>query len=360
MGTVCLTIKGVRVDPSTGEFVAIQSKRECLSFGFPLHVAVEKGPKLFWRTWPDEPELSHEVQFPELGLLELGRRPLASKALPNTLLLYVDRMWDGEIAATLTEGLERSRRRDAGLQVIVLFKEGALNRRLAARVEDLASSLGAPVLVNEDAQGAWSTHYALPSDGGDAWRLISPGGGVTWMHNGRLRGETLAHALDQCLIPSKSAKARLIRSGTEIGAQVSAIALHPGYADLIETELKCPPISVGRLGVGSVIAFVQAGSAASHAQIQELRARYAQSGEDRPFVAIVVGDADARTAEALKQQLELEFPILADPNGTISRRFGVRFWPTTLTLDRKGVVSDVAFGHRTRMYQDRERKPSAE
>ncbi len=67
---------------------------------------------------------------------------------------------------------------------------------------------------------------------------------------------------------------------------------------------------------------------------------------------VVVDGADPTEAEALKNELGLDFAVVADPGGKITDRFGVDVWPTTIRLDRVGIVSEVEIGIAAR--EDRE------
>ncbi len=66
--------------------------------------------------------------------------------------------------------------------------------------------------------------------------------------------------------------------------------------------------------------------------------------ERAPAVVVIVDGADPREAEALKNELGLDFAVVADPAGKITDRFGVGVWPTTIKLDRVGIVSEVEEG----------------
>jgi len=48
----------------------------------------------------------------------------------------------------------------------------------------------------------------------------------------------------------------------------------------------------------------------------------------------------------------LDFAAVADPEGKITDRFGVDVWPTTIKLNRAGIVSEVEIGMAAR--RDRE------
>jgi hypothetical protein len=59
---------------------------------------------------------------------------------------------------------------------------------------------------------------------------------------------------------------------------------------------------------------------------------------------VVVDGADEREAEALKNQLGFDFVTLPDRAGTITDRFGVMIWPTTVILDHAGTISGIETG----------------
>ena len=348
MGVVCLKIRGVQVDAATGNLIPVESRRQCARFGQSIYIS-PGGGRLFWRIFPDEPELSQRVPFPELALMEVGGKQSPEAIAANTLLVYVDRKWDRDTALALRGGLEASRRQDAGLSVVVLFREGALGEEresIFAELEELSAEIGAPVVLNEDVHGAWSSALALPGGRAkQAWRLIAPGGGVIWMHDGRLPAERLGVALDQHLIPSAPPRPELMRPRADLGARVTASALHPGYFES-RPESPCPPPPLGRVGRRDVIvAFVQAGSASSTAQLRELSAQHDREEKDRPVVVAVVDGATPREAEALKNELGIDFAAVADSRGLIAERFGVRFWPTTVTINHAGRVSEVEMGY---------------
>jgi hypothetical protein len=341
-GTVCLRIRGVQVDAVTGDLVPVQTVTRCKRFGINVSIyARSDWGRLFLR---DVPELSRDVPFPQLALMEVEGAPRSAAA--NTLLLYFERSWDREIASTLRGGLEGTRRDDAGLILLVLFREGvlgAVGSHLACEVEEIGRTLGIATLVNEDVRGGWNTAYALRAGSGElAWRLLSPGGGVTWMHDGRLAARELAAALDHYLIPSPQPKPGLVRHGVAIGMQVSAAALHPGFR---ERDGNCPPLPIGRGIVAStVVSFVQRDSAASEAQLRKLSAQYGERGDESPRVVVVVDGADERETERMKNEIGFEFATFPDSGGRITDRFGIRIWPTTITIDRTGTVSGVEVG----------------
>jgi peroxiredoxin len=292
------------------------------------------------------PELSKRVPFPELSLVRAGGT--AEGPTSNTLLLYVDEAWDEETASALKRGLEACGRFDAGLALLVLFREGSLARagsRLMRNIEQFARELGLPVLINEDVRGGWSRSFSFRTGAGaPAWALISPEGAVTWKHQGHVSPERLTEALDNHLHRSPDVTPVEFRKKFDIGSRFSAAVLNPSWSELYEAP--CPPAPLGRLrGQEVVVTFVQKDSSSSHSQLRFLTAKYEQrEDEPGPAVVVVVDGADEREAEALKNQLGFDFATLPDPNGTITDRFGVMIWPTTITLDHAGTISAIETG----------------
>ena len=59
---------------------------------------------------------------------------------------------------------------------------------------------------------------------------------------------------------------------------------------------------------------------------------------------VVVDGATAREADALMNDLGMDAVTVPDPSGAITDRFGVAVWPTTISIDEKGRVSDIETG----------------
>jgi hypothetical protein len=357
-GMVCLKITGVRVDSVSGKFVAVTSTRRCRRFGYKIMDQIAKADRLFLR---DIPELSRDAPFPQLKDLPLvaARRGLDAAGATNTLLLYVDEQWAGETADALAAGLEACRRYDAGLAVLILFREGLLERGGVDLIEDigkLGRKMGIATHVNEDVNGGWSKALDLGVGSGETgWAIISPEGIAVWSHLGRLHAHDLAAALDTHLRRCPDYRPVAHYPGIKTGAMISAAALHPGFAELADMfENPCPPIPLGRLGVSeTVVTFVQKHSAASVLHLRKLASQYGKMEGEQTFVILAVLDgASQREAESFKNEFGLDVAAVADPEGKITDRFGVDVWPTTIKLDRAGIVSEVEIGMAAR--RDRE------
>lgn len=336
-GRVCVEIRGVHADPVSGELVPSLTRSACRRFGLPISTGIG----VYWRY--REPLLVQDVPFPELAVVDIGS--LASKARANTLLLSIGEEWDQSHEQVLLEALAGSRREDAGLAVVVLFRDGHLERDagdLVRRIESLGLRAGAPVLVNEDVMGSWTRTFVLPQ-GRDAWRLISPGGGVTWMHDGRAPVEEIVRALDQGLFPSPAPApapvSPFLRPGIlfPVGDLVS-------YLDELDAP-QCPPYPKGRLGLReTVVGFALAGSSASSRKLRELNSIAARDSDGALGVVTVLTGASEQEASHCRCEAPRGSIVVADPDGSVARRFGVSMWPTTLRLNSRDIVVKADFG----------------
>ena len=121
-GKVCLRIRGVRVDPVTGQLGQVTASL-CQNFGVLIPAKHRDVPHLFA---PDLPEESRDVPFPQLALIDL-HSPVRPPSSANTLVLYADDPSLPDVAPTLREGLERIRRPDARFGLL-----GTRSRRVSS------------------------------------------------------------------------------------------------------------------------------------------------------------------------------------------------------------------------------------
>lgn len=342
-GRVCLRVIGAVINPVTGQFETVVSERRCVKFGYDL-VTVFEGNRLHLR---DVPELSQDVPFPQLKERAVVAMRRNGNSGANTLVLYAGEEWSDEAVNALGEGLDACRRFDAGLSVLVLFKEGVLDEhgpRLIKNVERHISEFGVLSHVNEDVDGRWAKSLNLEGErGGPGWALISPEGTVPWSHRGRIEAKELGAALDTHLRRSADMKPAAHHYAIDAGSAISAGALNIG--DLIDSvESRCPPIPLGRLGVDTIITFVQKGSEASIRHLRRLAGQVGQQGRAAPTVVAVVDYASMREVQALKDQLGLDFTLLPDTKGILADRFRINVWPTTITVNSDNIASDVQVG----------------
>jgi hypothetical protein len=340
MGQVCLVVRGVSVDPVTGEFVPTSTTKRCKQFGFDIRLAVPG--RVFLTEWVPGPR-DPIGPVAETAIHEVGGSRAAGHGA-NTLVVRVGERWNREIASSLREGLAASTRRDAGLVVLVLFTDGVLTRsgsEWLSEFRELTTELEAPLVVNEDVRGSWSRALSMDTREGEAdnleWRLISPTGGVTWAHTGTLDPGALGLALDDYLFRSPVAANGHSTYDLPLGTRVSSFAFESDVVGRFsDVEDTCPAPPFGRLGIEAGVTFVSKGSMASEAALRKLSAE----GEGSESVRAVVFDgASADDLDEIRASLPPGVMAIPDPEGTIARRFGVRTWPSSISINEGGLVS---------------------
>lgn len=345
-GTVCLRVSGAQIDSVSGDWVPVVSTRRCHRFGIVIHTLANGA-----NVRPLSREVSQtkpRIPHPEETLASQSDGPAS-----NALIVHVNGEWDQETALALQKALESTRREDAGLVLMVLFPEdhiGAGSKQLMPQIQDIGRELGLPTILHEDVQGSWAANLAVPPGTSDTtWRLVTPGGGISWAHQGRIGADELTKALQHCLLPAPRSSPQPVQSKIAIGARLSQDAFRVQWPI---HQAHCPPPPFSRTGraAGSIVVFVRVGSAASQAHLRTLKAQY--SHENAPQLAIVVDGADAPTAARFGK--ETGFTALPDPNGVIADRLGIRLWPTTLSLDKSGVVSAIELGPRNQPSEEDE------
>ena len=346
-GSVCLMLRGAQVDAVTGEWVPVQSVVRCTRFGIGMSDRINGNDRL-WLL--DLQGTAAQIPVPQLALVSATRQAAKSAGTAgNVLVLHIAEAWNEKLATTLLRGVQACGRYDAGLSLLVLFREGMLEAegmQAIAEIERLGRRLGVATLVNEDVRGGWSTTLGLRTHGGHpGWAILSPEGSAVWTQHGNLDADELALALDTHLRRVGDAAPTASHSKTEVGDTVDARALITAL--LTEpARTHCPPPRLGSRGVGSaVVVFVQKNSMASAAAIQTIVANQERKDEQAKEVLFAVVDSEhAEQSEDFMALLGTDFAVIHDSTGQIADRLGIEVWPTTLKLDAAGMVTEITAG----------------
>jgi hypothetical protein len=307
---------------------------ECALFGYAFKLPYEVAPYL-------------RICDPLRRTAEVGLVRASTQGTPalgsNTLVLYMHDEWNEAAASALREGLERCRSEMAGLLVIILFRDGLLSAAgadLQSRLKELSAGLPAPLLVNEDVRDGWSELLGIARRARrPSWRLLTPEGSVNWVHDGTLEAESLAAQLERRLVYCEPAGPAHIKPAIGIGARFNIDLVVP----------PCPPVPLAHPGgSGTKVLFAQKEHAASLEYLSTFAGEQSPRSHDEASVIVVLEGASPDEAEALRSRLNIRWPVFPDPNGQITRRIGVPFWPSVLILDATGTVAGYELGAASR------------
>lgn len=334
LGRVCLRIEGTRIRPDgaiesvfAGTTCGVREPELALdvpSWWFPTALPV-------WQPLVLPETVLRDAVAAHVSVQSSG--PSTGRG-QNTLVFFPE--WSSpEPFAMLAAALATMRRGKVALGVVAVLPAGAFEmrrRELDAKVERLPDPYRARLQVTEDIERGWSKTFEVTKT--PAAFLVDANRECTWRSEGELSAETMAAALDTFVLPAPGARFRALRTKAEVGAPAPDVSI----VDADEHET-----AVHRLrGRRCIFAFWQAWSAPC---LEELRRLQVRQQED-PDVLIVALHAGALTenVDALRKQFGLTYRIVADAEHRAARAFGVRCWPTTVTLDADGRVEHVQVG----------------
>jgi peroxiredoxin len=332
---ICLRIEGTRILPD-GQEASIAAGTTCQvprpEFAIDIPSWWEPLTLPIWR-----PGLDHGTSLKDgiAGHVSLqpavpGKRPLSR----YTLVYFAD--WSLErpldrLSAALSEVRDRS-----SLMVIVVLPAGAFDssrREVERRLQSSVERIRALVQFTEDDEGGWTRIFAVGRR--PSVYLMSAKGGVVWKHEGEADPATLTAALDKHLVPTPAPPFRLLRLVVSVGdAAPDAV-----FADEDGNEF-----ALHRLrGRDVLLNFWQSWSAPCLKELGRLE-RVHQAGKDRPFIVAFHGGKNSDALGEIRKRLGLSFPLVQDSQQRIARQYGVRCWPTTISVGADGRVEHVQFG----------------
>jgi hypothetical protein len=343
MGRLCLTIRGVQVHPVTADLVPVTATRECVKFGVDVRVRVTRPSRLFLREW-ESGARDPIGSLAEAAVIDVVERRSGAPGV-NILAIFVGNEWREDDQAALRDGLVASERRDAGLLVLVLFSDGALGRHGGQLMRELAAvgaELEAPLIVNEDVYESWSKALAVPAERSPIeWRLVTSNGGLCWAHSGPLHPRDLGAVLDDYLFACGEPAPSPVQTGIVVGARTSA--WKGGLlADLSDYLTACPPPPVGVPGIKTKVVFAQKQALLSDGMLASIEERHAETDTAARVTAVVIDGAEMRELDAFRSRLPEHVVLIPDTHGVIAERFGIRSWPTAVSINPQGFVTAVS------------------
>jgi hypothetical protein len=207
--------------------------------------------------------------------------------------------------------------------------EGELDRDVAAAVHAAAPASDVIVRVAEDVGGGWSGRFRVDAGAGDALRLVAPDGRTAWSRDGSATVDDIAAALREHLVEAPAPQFVALRPGARLGERAPdvALALEPGTR-LPLARLRGAPVT---------LCFARLASDASRAAVRALADK---SATPDGWVAVVVADATDGAGLDVPEGVV----VVPDPAREVTDAFGVYTWPSTVTVDERGLVVSVSSG----------------
>jgi peroxiredoxin len=192
------------------------------------------------------------------------------------------------------------------------------------------------VIYAEERDHAWAHVFGLKNREHATTLVVSPEGKVLWHHAGEINESTLAEALEKNLVPCGLGWTGLIRPNVRIG-QPAPNFLFP-YASGRDLTLR-------KLGRDASLVFWRSLSPTSVEAIRDAQQTGTKAGA--PLVLAINDGDDAGTAQKAVESHKLTAIVVPDPKREISTAYGVRVWPTVISVGSTGLVTAIQFGRHT-------------
>jgi peroxiredoxin len=325
----CLSVQGTRVTRGGG--LAPVSADDCPLLAATLPVFRElPTPSLPCR----RPLLPLLAGAPEGRLEVVGHYdPWASGLVPpggptSLLVHFAGGPW-AEAAAGLEEALVATAKRDAAIVVV-----GVVGTGMLAQAASVTLDTDATLLLTDDPAGNWAAAFAISK--APATVLVGPDGALRWKDEAPLDPAKLGKALDEQLEPGGEVSWRPLRLAVAASDRAPDAPLRFGAGrELALRRLR---------GRSVVLSFWTSCSEPSVEQLRQLREALESCGKDAPHVlGIGDGESPQQVAEVASRE-QLSFPLIADPERQIARRYGVSCWPATVQVRADGTVDATEFG----------------
>jgi len=100
----------------------------------------------------------------------------------------------------------------------------------------------------------------------------------------------------------------------------------------------------GHAAGARIVLFAMAGETSSDTRIAQLAGERRGEEDDDPAFVVVVRGATAEEARAFAAKAGEGAIGVPDPDGRIAEAAGVRYWPTSVSIDELGLVTAVDVG----------------
>jgi peroxiredoxin len=331
-GSLCLQILGKRLTPD-GVEEPVEAGEVCSAQGShpPMSVYPYWWMKIHVPVWlPDPPHdfVPNDRLAGHVSVVGDTRAPAT-----NVLVHFTGRLGNRPLRG-LARALEMMQQRDVSLVIVLVLPTGTFDGRGKEIEEQLGlpgERFGADLVLTEDYVRGWSTAFAAPD--GPSTYLVNARAEFVWKQDGELDAGAVARARRACA------------AGPAAGDGALRLGIEPGTPafDTVFTDERGEQTSFRRLrGRRVLLTFWQSWSAPC---LRELR-RLEQARADRgaPFVLAVNGGEEREVLAEVRRKNGLSFPLIYDPDQLIAGLYGVRCWPTTISINEAGFVDRVQLG----------------
>ena len=328
--SMCLTVQGTRISASGPVSQQTVTAMACTFPTFPVLTLASLAEGEMPMVALTQPAADGTVEV-------TGHAPAGVKSgssAPNLIVRFAPDTSEAGVDALLRAAAE-SRRSDAELAVVLVLPAAARAR----------SAYDDRVIYADDENGAWRRHFGQRESNRSTTLVVDAKGSVIFSDDGAVNPDALTSALARMPVNRMPVRMQLASVNIRAGRQAPNFLFEhaPGHTTTLRKLA----------GRDVIIVFWRAASEASIAAVR--RATSAQNQRDQRNIVLAINDGDSPdAAKRAAREAKLTATVVTDPDRRIAEAYGVSVWPTTISIDRRGRISDIKLSAATHFQPDRD------
>jgi thiol-disulfide isomerase/thioredoxin len=257
--------------------------------------------------------------------------------LSHNFLVYFADWGADQPLEVLAEGLAQVGRKDFSLVVIGVLPAGAFDsrrREVEARLGPALERSPVRLELTEDNEGGWTRTFAV-SKVPSAY-LMNARREFAWSCEGGPAPDVLAKALQDHLVSAPAPRARPLRLAVAPGEPAPDVLFADDRGNHVRLR--------GLRGREVLLNFWQPWSAPSIKELLRLERLHKEGGGRAPFIVAFHGGKDRKALGEVRRRHGLSIVLSHDTDQRTAGLYGVRCWPTTVSVNADGLINHVQFG----------------
>ncbi len=333
---VCLQVEGSQVMSGTG-LAPVVGGETCKVDSIDLTwVMPSNWVRVMTPLWGPDPPWELPLEDAITGYVDVlanGRR--TSEPGANAIVHFAGARWSESLPA-LAEAIQQQAhsKRDAPIALFLVLPDKSFGERRSVFERELAPlqrGFSGRLWLTQDYEHGWSRTFGLKH--GPATFLMNGKGELVWHDSGEVDAKPLAAALDRHLVSGGALRTRPIRLNVKLGDLApDALITHADGARIALRKLR---------GRRLILNFWKSWSTPCLKQLKRLQRLREETAADRATIYAICDGGSAADVERARREHDLTLTLVPDQERTISQRYGIGCWPTTVYIRGDGLVERI-------------------
>jgi peroxiredoxin len=206
-------------------------------------------------------------------------------------------------------------------------------REFESRLPSMSERVEVSMQFTEDNERGWSRTFAVEKT--PSLYLVNSRREFVWKQEGDIDPSALAAALVRNRAPTQTQQFRPLNLSVVPGDLAPDLSFEDDHKEQFALHRY--------RGRTMILNFWQSWSAPCLAELSRLQG-LDEASKGEYFIVAFHGTADGAVLEEIRKRLSLSFPLVLDSQQAFAKRYGVRCWPTTITVNPDGRVQHIQLG----------------